>query len=255
MSRSTLQVAIVGIVVLCPMAEASAQDTVPEVYRMIYQAATPVGDRELFTMAAGFVKTTSTDVSPASTTLIAVPAGGEYRLNDNLSFQGYLLVNNDMPSDFRGVDLDDQLEIRPVMGVTVKTKLSDAIEIGTWLRYEARFRDVGGNDDFESRLRLRPYIDASFAEEGDTAWHVRLEAEPKYTIDEGDDFFNGATFRVSVGHSFSRSLSVDLKYSHDWTRATPGAAWRSSNDMITLQVVQAFGLRRFARRAATQLDD
>ena len=244
-----------SFLLLCPFAAASAQNTVPEVYRAIYQAATPLGDKELFTVAVGIVETTATDRSPASITLIAVPAGGEYRVNDHLSFQGYVLFNNDMPHNFRGADLPNQLEVRPVVGVTYKTELSSAVELGAWLRYEARFRDVGGNDDFESRLRLRPYIEATFAEKEDTAWHVRFEAEPKFTIDDGVGFFNGATARFSLGRSFSRALSADVRYSHDWTRPTPGSDWRSSNDMITIQVVQAFGLKRFAARQATQIDD
>lgn len=175
--------------------------------------------------------------------------GLEYRLDKHWSLQTYLLLNRDS-FDTRG----NSLEIRPVFGITAKTQISDNVEIGAWLRYEARMLDVGGDKSrFQNRLRLQPYVDVKFSGALDD-WHGKVEIEPRYVFWAGDDYFNGLRARASVGYQISDTLSLDFRYSREYSRASRGSDLNPSTDTFTVHFVKLLGVGKKGP-ATTQIDD
>ncbi len=154
-------------------------------------------------------------------------------------------IDREFVIDGQEFDQPDQLEIRPVIGATLRTDIASSVEIGALVRYETRFKDVTHDGSFENRFRLRPYIDFTFCEnkEAGTSWHNKYEIEPKYVIGEGGDysFLNSVQARATIGYSFSRSLSLDLRYVHEWGRSDSGADWKDSFDSIFLQFTMILG--------------
>jgi hypothetical protein len=201
---------------------------VPETVRGNFQLIKPVTSQLLYGALGSFSSTTG-----GRSTLVAIPAGVDYRLDPRWSLQAYMLLNRD---SFKASST--KLEVRPVVGVTYRTKLTDVVEVGAWLRYEARFLDVRGTDSFQSRLRLRPYVDYKFGiDPGKSAsWHVRGEYEPRYLLSGGPSFFNGRQLRLTLGYRFNQRWQADLRAARDWTRATPSARFAATNDSVTLQL-------------------
>lgn len=206
----------------------TAEADVPETVRGNFQVIKPATAQLVYGALGSFSSTTG-----GRSTLVAIPAGVDYRLNPDWSLQGYMLFSRDT---FKSSST--KLELRPVVGVTYRKKLSDVVEVGAWLRYEARFLDVRGADTFQGRLRLRPYIDYKFGLTPGTAasWHVRGEYEPRYLLSGGPSFVNGRQLRLTLGYRFNPRWQADLRVARDWTRATPSAGFAATNDSVTLQL-------------------
>ncbi|WP_293857556.1 hypothetical protein [uncultured Alsobacter sp.] len=236
---------------LCLLAVSSAPaqaGDVPNIYRGIYQAALPLNEATAITAAAGLVRAPAFD----QWSLIGVPAGVEHKFNDWLSVQSYLMLNHDILSR-----RPDKLEVRPVLGITAKHEVTPNLEIGAWLRYEARFQDVTGRSTFQNRLRLRPYVEYQFGDTPGKPGTVRakLEVEPKYIIDDRFNYLNAVMPRLSLGYVVSPTLSFDVRVSREWGRATPGAKWRPTQDMVTLHIVQVLGVEHAKARRLAEIDD
>ena len=210
---------------------------VPESYRSTYQLIAPLNAKWAVTAVGSFASTPSTPGAVGRSSFLLVPAGVEYRFDANWSAQSYLLMNRD---SFR--DGLDKLEIRPVAGLSYRARLSDVVEVGAWLRYEARFLDVSGNETFQSRLRLRPHIDYKFGTNPGKAgsWHLRTEYEPRYVDGNGSSFFNGQQVRLTLGYKVSERLMVDFRVARDWTRNSSSADFSPTNDSFTLQFNYTF---------------
>lgn len=233
----------------------AAADSTPEVYRGIYQMARPLSKDTAFVAGIGGVTATSYDVAPglemgSNQSVMVVPFGVLHKLNDIFTLQSWVLVSDEFNREISAgdtvLDQPDEVEIRPLVGVTAATFITPGVEIGALVRYEARFKDVTEDPDFENRFRLRPYIDATFAADAQagTSWHAQLEFDAKYVIgrDSTNDhysFFNAYFPRLIIGHAFSRSFTIDFKYSRQWSRADTSAGWESSDDTFTVQFVQS----------------
>jgi hypothetical protein len=211
---------------------ARAQQTT-NTYSSTYQFIVPLSNDWAFVGLGNIADTPENQ----KTTLAGRPVGFDYKWNRNWSIQSYFYLKYDQYGA-----APDQLELRPVAGLTYKTPLSDALEFGAWLRYEARFVDVTGRDAFQNRLRLRPYLDYELNETPDKtgSWHVRLDFEPKYVFDTNYGFVNAMTLRPIIGVWVSRTLLVDFRYGRDWTRTTPQAPWLPTNNTFTLYLTQTF---------------
>ena len=250
---------------------AVAGDSTPEVYRGLFQLVKPVSPDWAIGGLIGGVQNTISDLAPGvqygnSQSLIAVPVAIDHRLNDWASVEAYLMFNLETGRDvlFNGQSqgLDHQLEIRPVIGLTLHRKLTDQLELGAWTRYEARFMDVTGDESFENRIRVRPYLDYAFAQDASqgSGWHIRAEVEPKFVAGTDDEigsyaFVNAIMPRAVIGYRFDPSLSVDLKYSHEWSRPDPGAGFDDSNDMVTLHLTKIIGLTKLMTWRPAQIDE
>lgn len=249
---------------------AAAGDTTPEVYRGLFQIVKPITPNWAVGGVVGGVQNTISDLQPGvqygnSQSLIAVPLALDHRLNDWASMEAYLMFNLETGREvlFNGQQqsLDDQLEIRPVIGLTLHTHVTPEVEIGAWTRYEARFMDVTGDEDFENRLRVRPYIDYAFAQDpaASSGWHVRAEIEPKFVAGTDPEigsyaYVNAIMPRAVIGYRFDPSLSIDFKYSHEWSRPEPGSGWDDSNDMFTLHLTKIIGLTKLMSWRPAQID-
>jgi hypothetical protein len=236
-------------VLLCWLPSATAHaGEVPNIYRGIYQAALPLNDSWGYTAAAGVVR------APAfgQWSGLGVPIGLERRFTDWLSVQGYFMVNNDFLRD-----RPDKLELRPVVGITAKHEITPNLEVGAWLRYEARFLDVTGKSTFQNRLRLRPYVEYQFGDSPGRpgSFRAKMELEFKYAIDSRYAYLNAVMPRASIGYVVSPTVSLDLRFSREWGRSVPGARWLPTQDMVTLHLVQIFGLERGRSHRPVQIDD
>lgn len=251
--------------------QAQAGDTTPEVYRGLLQVVTPLAPDWAVGAVLGGVQNTVSDLAPGvqygnSQSLIAVPLAFDHRVNDWASVEAYLMFNLETGREvlFTGQQqsLDDQLEIRPVLGLTLHTKITEDVEIGAWTRYEARFMDVTGDEDFENRIRVRPYVDYSFGvdQQAGSGWHLRFEVEPKFVAGTDPEigsyaYVNAIMPRAILGYRFGPSLSIDLKYSHEWSKPEPGAGWEDSNDMFTLHLTKIMGIKKAMAWRPAQIDE
>jgi len=219
------------------LAPAAAPCAPSQSYRVNYQLVRPLNADFRFAVLGSLTQTPGSTGPGDRTTLVVVPAGIEYKIDPNWSAQGYLQLNKDFYSFG-----PDKLEVRPVVGVTYKRALSPQVEVGAWLRYEARFQDVTGADTFQNRLRLRPYVDFKFgANPGKPgSWHARTEYEPRYVFGDGEGLFNSQQVRQAIGYKVSNQLTIDLRYSRDWNRKSAAAEFGRSNDAVTLQVNQVW---------------
>lgn len=246
-------VALAAVALLSTATDAGA-DSTPEVHRAIFQIARPLSRETAFVAGIGGVTATSYDVAPgldmgSNQSVMVVPFGILHKLDDVFTLQSWVLVsdefNREIVLDGTELSQSDEIEIRPLVGVTAATYIAPDVEIGMLVRYEARFKDVTGDSDFENRFRLRPYIDATFAvdDQAGTSWHAQFEFDSKYVIgeDSGDhySFFNAYFPRLIVGHAFSRSFTIDFKYSRQWSRAATNASWEPSDDTFTVQFVKS----------------
>ena len=250
---------------------ARAGDSTPEVYRGLFQIVKPITPDWAIGAVLGGVQNTISDLQPGvqygnSQSLIAVPVAFDHRLNDWASMEAYLMFNLETGREvlFNGQqqNLDDQLEIRPVIGLTLHTHLAESVEIGAWSRYEARFLNVTGDEDFENRVRVRLYADYAIGQdmEAGTGWHLRAEVEPKFVAGTDPEigryaYVNAIMPRAVIGYRFDPSLFVDLKYSHEWSRPEPGAGWEHSNDMFTLHLTKIIGLTKMMAWRPAQIDE
>lgn len=236
-SNRLLYAAASSALLLLSAATAHAQE-VPETYRSNVQLLVPLTSEYTYTALGSYSSTSGTPAAPGRTTLIAIPAGLDFRLDRNWSLQTYVQFNRD--SFHAGVG---RLEIRPVGGVTYRTRLSDVVEAGAWLRYEARFLDVTGNESFQNRLRLRPYVDYKFGRSPGAAgsWHLRGEYEPRYVFGGGSSFINGQQFRLTAGYKVADNLMADLRFAHDLSRPSRSSSFSATNNSVTLQFNYTLG--------------
>lgn len=227
-----------GLLALGLVLAPQAGDCAPtQSYRLNYQLVRPLNADFRFAVLGSLTQTPGSGGGADRTTLVVVPAGVEYKIDKNWSAQGYLQFNKDFYSFGR-----DKLEVRPVLGLTYKTSLSPQVEVGAWLRYEARFQDVTGADTFQNRIRLRPYVDFKFGKTPGKpgSWHARTEYEPRYVFGNGSSLFNSQQIRQAIGYKVSNQLTIDLRYSRDWNRQSAAAEFGRSNDAITVQVNQVW---------------
>ena len=254
-------------VALQSVAMDAAADSTPEVYRAIFQVARPVSMDTAFVAGIGGVTATQYEVAPelyngSNQSVMAVPFGFLHRLNDIFTLQSWVLLSDEFNREIiagdTALDQPDEIEIRPLVGVTAATDIAPDVEIGGLVRYEARFKDVTGDSSFENRFRLRPYIDVTFAADAQagTSWHAQFEFDAKYVIGEGSagdhySFFNSFFPRMIIGYAFSKSLTVDFKYSRQWSRVDSSADWEPSDDTFTVQFVKSLNPNEMSARQAT----
>ncbi|MBU3672871.1 MAG: DUF2490 domain-containing protein [Sinobacteraceae bacterium] len=218
---------------LPPAAGAASSET----NRINYQIARPIKPGLRFGALVSLSETPASVAPGDRTTLAIVPAGVDYKIDERWSAQSYLQVNK----DFYSLG-SDKVEIRPVLGLTYRFVVTPRVETGFWLRYEARFQDVTGDGNFQNRMRLRPYLDFKFgADPGKPGtWHARTEYEPRYVFGNGASFFNSQQIRQAVGYKFSNRLTIDLRYSRDFSRRSTAEGFSRSNEAWTLQFNQVW---------------
>lgn len=134
----------------------------------------------------------------------------------------------------------DQLELRPFGGVKLFVPNRVKIQLYNFTRYEYRnFENLGTHDwSGYSRIRSRFGAEVPLAAR-DQAWQPKsfyslADVEPFYRFDKNE--WDPVRVRGGLGYILNDRVRVELIYTAQFTRATPGSSLDFSENIIQLNI-------------------
>jgi hypothetical protein len=224
-----------GLLLLLTLIGSQLMAQQPTTLRMAFQPVYPLNEK--FALGS-YLNLNYTPANDLGNFTAALPVA-QYQANKQISITGYVMNSFDFPKGAA-----TKIEIRPVAGVRYDVQAGQRVRLATWLRMEARFRDITGNSSYYTRGRLRGYFDYAFGKKPRQPGSLFMQAdiEPQYNFEKG--YFSGLLSRLALAYNLDRGSYIELRYFFDVTSFTPEQPLQHSGNQIRISLIKTYGLKR-----------